>query len=97
VPVRDPKTPSSANDKPPCVFAVLGGTKQSGIAKPTSTIPMLDEKGRVWITSRIRPKRKSILLQRRSGNPSAVLFPLQDLVAGNSLCTDSKDEAGYAH
>src|SRR5947208_5138167 len=39
--------------------------------------PMFDEKGRVWITSRIRPSDNPAFCQEGSTHPSAVLFPLK--------------------
>src|SRR5882724_369757 len=47
VPVRDPKTPSSANDKPPAASPYWG---DEAIWHSQANVhnPMLDEKGRVW-------------------------------------------------
>src|SRR5690348_9070514 len=38
---------------------------------------MFDEKGRVWITSRIRPSDNPAFCKEGSSHPSAVLFPLK--------------------
>jgi hypothetical protein len=38
--------------------------------------PMLDEQGRVWITSRVRPPPNPDFCKEGSGHPSARLFPL---------------------
>ena len=39
--------------------------------------PMIDEKGRVWITSAVRPPRQPGVLQGGLDHPSAKLFPLE--------------------
>jgi hypothetical protein len=38
--------------------------------------PMLDHRGRVWITSAVRPPDNPAICQEGSGHPSAKLFPL---------------------
>src|SRR3989441_3705268 len=76
VPVRDPKTPSSANDKPPA-SSPYWGDEAIWHSQANVHNPMLDEKGRVWITSRIRPSENPSFCKEGSGNPSAVLFPLK--------------------
>src|SRR5687768_6047340 len=40
--------------------------------------PMLDEKGRVWITSRVRPPPNPDFCKAGSSHPSAKLFPLNN-------------------
>jgi hypothetical protein len=75
VPVRDPKTPSSADDKPPAPSPYWGDEviwhSQANVHNP-----MFDEKGRVWFTSRIRPSDNPAFCKEGSSNPSATLFPL---------------------
>jgi hypothetical protein len=40
--------------------------------------PMMDEKGRVWITARVRPPANPDFCKARSDHPSAKVFPLQE-------------------
>src|SRR5438067_918871 len=76
VPVRDPQTPSSGDDKPPAPSPYWG---DEAIWHSQANVhnPMFDEKGRVWITSRIRPSDNPVFCKEGSSHPSAVLFPLK--------------------
>jgi hypothetical protein len=76
VPVRDSKTPSSADDK---VIAPSPYWGDEAIWRSQANVhnPMFDEKGRVWFTSRIRPSDNPAFCKEGSSNPSAVLFPLK--------------------
>src|SRR6266850_1595545 len=76
VPVRDPKTPSSADNK---VVAPSPYWGDEAIWHSQANVhnPMFDEKGRVWITSRIRPSDNPAFCKEGSSHPSAVLFPLK--------------------
>ena len=76
LPVRDPKTPSSGDDKVVAASAFWG---EEAIWHSQANVhnPMFDEKGRVWITSRIRPSDNPAFCKEGSSHPSAVLFPLK--------------------
>src|SRR5213082_382917 len=76
VPVRDPKTPSSADDKLGAPSPYWG---DEAIWHSQANVhnPMFDGKGRVWITSRIRPSDNPAFCKEGSTHPSAVLFPLK--------------------
>src|SRR6266576_2986814 len=76
VPVRDPKTPSSADDK---VVAPSPHWGDEPIWHSQANVhnPMFDEKGRVWFTSRIRPGENPAFCKEGSSHASAVLFPLK--------------------
>ena len=76
LPVRDPKTPSSGDDKVAAASAFWG---EEAIWHSQANVhnPMFDEKGRVWITSRIRPSDNPAFCKEGSSHPSAVLFPLK--------------------
>src|SRR6266478_2410497 len=76
VPVRDPPTPSSADDQ---VVAPSPYWLDEAIWHSQANVhnPMFDEKGRVWITSRIRPSDNPAFCKEGSSHPSAVLFPLK--------------------
>jgi hypothetical protein len=75
VPVRDPKTPSSAEDKVSAPSPYWG---DEAIWHSQANVhnPMFDEKGRVWFTSRIRPRDNPAFCKEGSSHPSAKLFPL---------------------
>jgi hypothetical protein len=75
VPVRDPKTPSSADDKP-LAPSPYWGDEVIWHSQINVHNPMFDGKGRVWFTSRIRPSDNPAFCKEGSSNPSAVLFPL---------------------
>ena len=77
VPVRDPKTPSSADDKI-AAPSPYWGDEAIWHSQANVHNPMFDEKGRVWFTSRIRPSDNPAFCKEGSSNPSAVLFPLKN-------------------
>jgi streptogramin lyase len=74
VPVRDPKTPSSADD--PIAPSPYWGNEPIWRSQANVHNPMFDEKGRVWFTSRIRPRENPTFCKDGSSHPSAALFPL---------------------
>ena len=76
LPVRDPKTPSSADDK---VVAPSPYWGDEAIWHSQANVhnPMFDAQGRVWITSRIRPSENPAFCKEGSSHASAVLFPLR--------------------
>jgi hypothetical protein len=76
VPVRDPKTPSSADDKP-LAPSPYWGDEIIWHSQANVHNPMFDGKGRVWFTSRIRPSDNPAFCKEGSSNPSAALFPLK--------------------
>jgi hypothetical protein len=76
VTVRDPATPRSAPTE------VLGpspywGDEAIWTSRTNVHNPMLDERGRVWITSAVRPPENPDFCREGSDHPSARLFPLQ--------------------
>ncbi|HEV2149161.1 MAG TPA: carboxypeptidase-like regulatory domain-containing protein [Longimicrobiaceae bacterium] len=77
VTVRDPSTPLAA----PAEVAVPSpywGTEAIWTSRANVHNPMLDEKGRVWITSRVRPPANPAFCKEGSSHPSARLFPLNN-------------------
>jgi len=74
--VRDPKTPSAADDKP-VAASPYWGDEAIWVSHANVHNPMFDEKGRVWITSRIRPDDNPAFCKEGSSHPSAVLFPVK--------------------
>ena len=74
-PVRDPKTPSTkANPMAPSAF---WGADPIWDGKTLNHNPMMDEKGRVWFTPRIRPEPNPDVCKAGSAHPSAHAFPIE--------------------
>ena len=73
--VRDPNTPTSASDKP-MQPSPYWGDEVIWDSQANVHNPMFDEKGRVWITSRVRPPENPAFCKEGSSHPSAKLFPL---------------------
>ena len=79
--VRDPKTPptSAAMPQP----SPYWGEEAIWTSKNNVHNPMLDEKGRVWITSAVRPAANPDFCKEGSSHPSAKLYPVTN--AGRHL------------
>ncbi len=75
MPVRDPKTPSSKDL--PMAPSPYWGEEPIWDSQTTIHNPMMDEKGRVWFTSRVRPPENPAFCRKGSDHPSAKLFPLE--------------------
>ncbi|MDA2938259.1 carboxypeptidase-like regulatory domain-containing protein [Acidobacteria bacterium AH-259-A15] len=73
VPVRDPDTPVAAG--PPLQPSPYWGNEAIWTSRANVHNPMLDHKGRVWLTSRVRPSANPPFCQEGSDHPSAKLFP----------------------
>jgi len=73
--VRDPATQPAAGLNNGA-SSVYWGTEAVWTSKNNVHNPMMDEKGRVWITSTIRPADDPAFFKEGSGHPSARLFPL---------------------
>jgi hypothetical protein len=73
-PVRDPKTPSTKNN----LFApsAVWGDKPIWDSQAIMHNPMMDEKGRIWFTARVRPARNPDFCKKGSEMPAAKEFPL---------------------
>jgi hypothetical protein len=75
-PVRDPQTPSSrANSMAPSPF---WGEEPIWDSKTLNHNPMMDERGRVWFTPRVRPNANPEFCRAGSDHPSAKVFPIQE-------------------
>jgi hypothetical protein len=72
--VRDPNTPPT-NAKMPA-SSPYWGDEVIWTSKNNVHNPMFDEKGRVWITSAVRPPANPDFCKEGSGHPSAKLFPI---------------------
>ena len=75
IPLRDPETP---------IVAPMSGFQPSPYweeepiwnSRANAHNPMLDHKGRVWLTSRVRPNDNPSFCREGSNHPSANLFPV---------------------
>ena len=74
-PVRDPKTHSSKDD--PMLPSVYWGATPPWDSQNSIHNPMMDEKGRVWFTARVRPFDNPAYCGKGSNHPSAKAFPIE--------------------
>jgi hypothetical protein len=74
-PVRDPKTPSSKTA--PMAPSPYWGAEPIWDSQTSLHNPMMDERGRVWFTARIRPPANPDFCRKASSHPSAKAFPLE--------------------
>ncbi len=74
VTLRDPNTPPAAGQVG--FPSPYWGTEEIWTSRANVHNPMLDETGRVWITSRVRPPPNPDFCKEGSSHPSARLFPL---------------------
>jgi hypothetical protein len=75
VTLRDPNTPPASPQQVP-VASPYWGTEPIWTSRANVHNPMFDEKGRVWITSRVRPPENPAFCKAGSSHPSARAFPL---------------------
>ncbi len=75
-PVRDPKTPSSKDH--PMGPSPVWGADPIWDSQTSMHNPMMDEKGRVWFTARVRPPANPDFCRRGSEHPSAKAFPMAE-------------------
>jgi hypothetical protein len=74
-PVRDPQTPSSRSA--PMMPSPYWGADPIWDSQTSNHNPMMDEKGRVWFTVRVRPPANPDFCKKGSDHPSAKVFPLE--------------------
>lgn len=74
-PVRDPKTPSTKTN--PMAPSAFWGADPIWDGHTLNHNPMMDEKGRVWFTPRVRPEPNPDFCKQGSEHPSARAFPLE--------------------
>ena len=74
VPVRDPDTPMAAG--PPLQPSPYWGDEAIWDSQADVHNPMLDHRGRVWLTSTVRPSENPTFCKEGSDHPSAKLFPV---------------------
>jgi hypothetical protein len=76
IPVRDPNTPSSA-DNQMLRPSPYWGDEKIWASQATVHNPMFDKEGRVWFTARIRGPDNPAFCKAGSDHPSAKLFPVE--------------------
>jgi hypothetical protein len=74
MPVRDPNTPSSAQNA--MLPSPFWGDEPIWNSQTSMHNPMQDERGRVWFTSRVRPPANPDFCKKGSEHPSAKLTPI---------------------
>ncbi len=81
VPARDSNTPDAMfiAQSGSIMYAPspFWGTERIWKSQTSVHNPMFDEKGRVWLTARIRPPQNPDFCKKGSGHPSAKLFPVE--------------------
>ena len=75
-PVRDPKTPSSKTA--PMAPSPYWGPDPIWDSQTSIHNQMMDEKGRVWATARVRPPANPDYCRKGGSHPSAKVFPLEN-------------------
>jgi hypothetical protein len=73
--VRDPATPSSKTNT--MLPSPYWGAEPIWDSQTSMHNPMLDEKGRVWFTSRVRPPANPDFCKKGSDHPSAKVMPIE--------------------
>jgi hypothetical protein len=79
--VRDPNTPRTSATMP--AASPYFGEEPIWTSRNNVHNPMFDEKGRVWLTSAVRPPANPDYCKAGSSHPSAKLFPIES--AGRHL------------
>ncbi len=76
IPVRDPATPNVTSR--PHGFSPYWGPNTIWNSQTITHNPMMDENGRVWMTSQIRPNANPDWCKEGSELPAAKAFPIKD-------------------
>jgi hypothetical protein len=74
-PVRDPKTPSHRTD--PMAPSPYWGAEPIWDSQTSTHNQMMDQRGRVWATARVRPPANPDWCKNGSSHPSAKVFPIE--------------------
>ena len=75
-PVRDPLTPSTKTS--PMAPSAYWGAEPIWDSRTLNHNPMMDERGRVWFTPRVRPNANPDFCKQGSDHPSAKVFPISE-------------------
>jgi hypothetical protein len=74
-PVRDPKTPSSKSA--PMAPSPFWGPEPIWDSQTSIHNQMMDERGRVWATARVRPPANPDYCRKGGSHPSAQVYPIE--------------------
>jgi hypothetical protein len=74
-PVLDPETPSSRDA--PMAPSPYWGREPIWDSRTSTHNPMMDERGRVWFTARVRRPQNPEFCRKGSSHPAAQVFPLE--------------------
>ncbi len=74
-PVLDPETPSTRDA--PMAPSPYWGREPIWDSRTITHNPMMDERGRVWFTARVRPAPNPDYCRKGSSHPAAEVFPLE--------------------
>ena len=77
IPVRDPNTPISST-RTMLQPSPYWGEELIWNSQANAHNPMFDHKGRVWLTSKVRPNDNPAFCKEGSSHPSAKLFPMNN-------------------
>ncbi|OFV91096.1 MAG: hypothetical protein A3H95_11315 [Acidobacteria bacterium RIFCSPLOWO2_02_FULL_64_15] len=91
-PVRDANTPTTAST-PPFQASPYWGNEVLWDSKANAHNPMIDHRGRVWYTARIRGPENPAFCREGSTHPSARAFPLNN--SGRHLAIYRPDTGNY--
>jgi hypothetical protein len=91
-PVRDEDTPTT-NDDPVIAPSPYWGDARIWDSRANAHNPMLDARGRVWYTARIRAAANPAFCRRGSDHPSAKAFPVER--SGRQLSIYEPDTKKY--
>jgi hypothetical protein len=91
-PVRDADTPTTRED-PVVAPSPYWGEERIWDSKANAHNPMLDAKGRVWYTARVRGASNPAFCKRGSDHPSAKAFPVER--SGRQLAVYEPDKKKY--
>ena len=75
--VRDPKTPSAA-DQPPAASSPYWGDEAIWNSQSVAHSFAMDKQARVWVAARIRPRDTAAFCREGSNHPSAKVAPIME-------------------
>jgi hypothetical protein len=90
---RDPNTPVSAG--PAMAASPYWGEEAIWHSRTNAHNPMFDERGRVWVTSAVRPPENPDVCREGSNHPSARVYPVNR--AGRHLAVYDPDTEEITH
>ncbi|MQA89262.1 MAG: carboxypeptidase regulatory-like domain-containing protein [Gemmatimonas sp.] len=90
---RDPETPIAAGEM--LAPSAYWGDEAIWTSQSNVHNPMLDDRGRVWLTAAVRPRENPDFCREGSSHPSAALFPLA--ASGRHLAMYDRETGEITH